>query len=507
MSLATKKIHPEYWLYLFVIVHFLAWSLAPALVRLNLPMDAMEGTTWGHQFEWGYDKNPFMNAWLTVLAVKIGGQSAIYFFSQISVALCFLALFQLGKKMLTPIQAVVSVLLLEGVQYYSFHAIDFNDNTLELGFWALTILFFYQAVTRQTLKDWILTGVFAAFSMMTKYFTVVLLLPMFLFLMHQTARESFKQINFYIGVLCYFIIIAPHFVWLFSHQFVTVDYALNRVDSPPTLWNHVFFPAQFLWQQFETMLPVLILVLVFFVGFRKRHSTQPTIHLDRFLRNPKNLTAFNKAFLLFVGLGPFLLTVLLSVFTGIKLRAGWGQPLLSMWGLLFIFWLRPQISPKKFYCFVSVIFILLALMVFGYTNALRKAAYPSSANYPGKNIALLLTNEWHKQFSTDLKYVAGSRWLAGNIAFYSKDQPTVYIDWDKTVSPWIDEKKLKHDGAIFVWDLSENNEVPIEEIKKRFPKMGNVQKMQFAWLRNKTMAPTEINVAFLPPEQSESSQK
>ena len=42
--------------------------------------------------------------------------------------------------------ALISVLLLEGIQYYNFHAIDFNDNTLELGLVGLTIYFFYQAL-------------------------------------------------------------------------------------------------------------------------------------------------------------------------------------------------------------------------------------------------------------------------------------------------------------------------------------------------------------------------
>jgi 4-amino-4-deoxy-L-arabinose transferase-like glycosyltransferase len=119
-------------LYSFIGIHILLWTLAPTLIRFTLPMDAMEGTTWGHQFEWGYDKNPFMNGWLTALAIKLGGQSGwmTYLFSQLSVAICFFAVWQLGKKILPPLHALIAVLLLEGIQYYNFHAIDFNDNTL-----------------------------------------------------------------------------------------------------------------------------------------------------------------------------------------------------------------------------------------------------------------------------------------------------------------------------------------------------------------------------------------
>src|SRR5579864_8153570 len=140
---------------LFIIFHLIVWTFAPILVRYNLPLDAIEGSLWGHQLEWGYDKNPFMNGWLTALAIKLGGDWGIYLFSQLSIALCFWAIFCLSRKMLPPLYALLSVLILESIQYYNLHAIDFNDNTLELGFWALTVLFFYQAVTRDKLRDWL----------------------------------------------------------------------------------------------------------------------------------------------------------------------------------------------------------------------------------------------------------------------------------------------------------------------------------------------------------------
>ena len=87
----------------------------------------------------------------------------IYLFSQLSVALCFYASLAIGKKIMPPLYALLGVLFLEGIQYYHLHAIDFNDNTLELGLWALTILFFYEALTKNSVKNWFLTGLFCWF--------------------------------------------------------------------------------------------------------------------------------------------------------------------------------------------------------------------------------------------------------------------------------------------------------------------------------------------------------
>ena len=486
-----KNIHAERWLVTFVFFHVAAWTLAPVLTRFTLPMDAMEGATWGRQLEWGYDKNPFMNGLLTALALKIDGHTgwAIYLFSQLAVAICFWAVWQLSKKILPPIYALLTVFLLEGMQYYNFHAIDFNDNTLELATWGLTILFFYQALQENKVRDWLLTGLCAGLGMMTKYYIVMLFLPMALLLcINPHGRAQFKKPGLYLGALTFLAVITPHVAWLFSHGFITLGYAVGRVSTPPSWYNHLFFPAQFAWQQFEVLLPALFLLLILWIG-KKPWRLEPRLAIKR----------FDREFLFLVGVGPFLLTVLLSAITGIKLRAGWGQPLLSLWGILLIAWLQPYLTPAKFYRFTAVTFGFLVLTVTAYCLALIRADEPSSANYPGKNIATTLTHAWHEKYPTPLNYVAGPRWLAGNIAFYSSDQPHVFIDWNHQLSSWIDEKKLRREGAIFVWDLSEEQKVTQEEVAKRFAKMSKPQIYRFLWLRNKDAAPVEIAVSFLPP--------
>jgi 4-amino-4-deoxy-L-arabinose transferase-like glycosyltransferase len=489
-----KTIHATRWLFTFIFFHLIAWTLAPILIRFNLPMDSIEGALWGKQLEWGYDKNPFMNGWLTALALKLDGHTgwAIYFFSQLSVAICFWAVWQLSKKILPPIYALLAVLLLEGMQYYSFHAIDFNDNTLELAIWALTTLFFYQALHTTKLRDWLLTGFFAGLGMMTKYYIVMLLLPMLLLLLiHPQGQKQFQKSGLYLGLLTFLIVITPHVFWLFSHDFVTLDYAVGRVTSPPSWYNHLFFPLQFAWQQFEVVLPSLFLLLILWIG-KKPSRLEPRITINH----------FDKTFLFLVGTGPFLLTVLVSAITGIKLRAGWGQPLLSLWGIILIAWLQPYLTSAKFYRFIAVVFGFLILTVAAYCTALTRADGPSSANYPGKKIATLLTQSWHEHYHTPLKYIAGPRWLAGNIAFYSSDRPQVFIDWNHQLSPWINEQKLRENGAIFVWDLSENKNISQDEILKRFPTMSKPHYYEFAWLRNKNTPPVKIMVSFLSPQAS-----
>lgn len=486
----VKSFQAERWLTIFIFLHVFFWTLTPSWVRYTLPMDAMEGTTWGHQLVLGYDKNPFLNGWLTRFALFLGGgyEWVIYLFSQLSIAACFWAVWELGKKFMPPIYALISVLLLESMQYYNLHAIDFNDNTLEVGLWALTILYFYQASLKNKLSDWLLTGFFAGLSMMAKYYTAMLLIPMALFLIvNPIGRQRFKSFSLYSGLLVFILIILPHTIWLFSHNFITIDYALDRVSSPPTLLNHFEFPLQFTWQQLEVLLPAILLFSILLLGKKPIQTNLPS------------LNTFDKTFLFFTGLGPLLLTLLLSAIFGMKLRAGWGQPLLSLWGIILVAWLAPCLTRERFISFIAFLTVLSTVMISVYSISLIRAKKPSSANFPGEVIAARLTAQWEQRYHKPLAYVAGPRWLAGNIAFYSKDQPTVYIDWDNNISSWIDENKVRKDGAIFVWDPTEAIQISEKEIRDRFKTLGSLEIMHFTWMRNKSMEPVEISVAFLPP--------
>ncbi|SRR5579883_1350078 len=489
----TKNFHPERWLCLFIAVHVIAWTLVPAIVRYNLPLDSIEGAVWGHQLEWGYDKNPFMNGWLTALAVYLSPQSgwAIYLFSQLSVAACFWAVWQLAKNMLSPVYALLAVMLLEGMQYYNFHAIDFNDNTLELSLWALTIYFFYQALCKPSHWSWLLTGCFAGLGVMAKYYTFALLAAMALFFfLHTPYRKQLKTFPPYLGLLIFLAIILPHVIWLFFHDFVTVHYMMQRTASEPSWKNHIAFPLQFSIEQFQVAIPMLFLSL-FLLPFTPRKHGAPS---------PK--ASFDQAFLLYMGLGPFLLTVLLSLLLGIKLRAGWGMPLLSLWGVLLLLWMRPSLTVAKVYRFITIVFLLMGALLIGYSYSFIRSSDPSSANFPGRVIAQAITQSWHTTYHVPLAYVAGPRWVGGNIAFYSKDHPAVFSEWNLAHAPWINLTEMKQKGAVFVWNISNHETLP-DNIKNQFPTLTSFTTMEFDWYRNtKHLPPIQIGIAFLPPQSS-----
>lgn len=492
MKVVGDQFKTDSWFYVFIAIHLFLWTVVPFWVRYNLPMDSIEGSLWGHQLEWGYDKNPFLNAWLTTLATYLDGHSGliIYFFSQLSVVIAFFAVYQLAKCMLTPVYAILSVMILEGIQYYNLHAIDFNDNTLELSLWALTIYFFYKALRSPSYFAWIFTGIFAALGMMAKYYTAVLLSSMALFLwVDAHHRQQLKTLAPYVGLIFFLVIITPHFIWLFFNDFITIKYVFERTASTPHWINHFVFPLQFTLEQLQALSPTLAMMflLCIFKPAKKRFTVM----------------AFDKAFLWYVGVGPFLLTLLLSFLFNWHLHGAWGMPLFSLWGIMLFSLLKPVISPVKFYRFYIGILVLMIALTCGYSYSLIDSDTPSSANYPGQEIANVITHKWQQQFNTPLAFVAGSRWVSGNVEFYSPDHPAVFIAWNKKLSPWIDINELKQKGGVFVWEVSKNEKLP-QTIRDLFPELQQPMILEFPWHRNNHhLSAIKIGIAILPPVKSQ----
>ncbi len=372
------------WFWGFAGLHVIFWTIMPALFRYTLPLDAVEGTTWGRQLAFGYDKNPFLNAWLTELAVWVGGQSgwAIYLFSQLCVVACFWAVWRLSKKMMSPVHAFVAVVLLEFMTNYNIDAIDFDDNVLQVCFWALIILFFYKAVTNQKIRHWVLVGIFAALAMLSKYFVIILFVPMALFLLtNRDARKSFVKPGLYVAIIIFCLMLLPHVIWLFHHDFMTVTYMFARASTSPTWIDHLWNPWHFGYSYVLAFLIPLIVFLLVYPG----KTISPEISM------PHKMTSFQWQFLLLMGLAPFLFVLLLSLMTGMALHLGWGQPLLSLWGVILVSATQPKITRRQFYRFVLISGFLFTLAIIAYGVSMIDAGDSSSANYPGPAVAQAMT--------------------------------------------------------------------------------------------------------------------
>ena len=450
------------WRFLVALVslHVFLWTLIPWLSRTALPLDTLEGLTWGHAWQWGYDKNPYLNAWISEI-FGYAGEWALYFASSLCVAICFWAIYQLAKKFFTPVQSVACAFLLEGIYYLTISVPQFNDNVLELALWPMAALFFYNALAEQKTRDWLLVGLVLGLSLMAKYLAVILMLPMLLFLLiNPDARVSFKRKGLYLSVIPFALLTVPHIVWLFQNDFITMTYAFDRAERAWHFTNHFKFAFKFAGEQLLALLPSVLLSLWF---IQSRNKSE-------------HLSLFKKQFLLFVCAGPFITIVLLSMVKGYALEPMWGVPLLAPLTLIIMAMWKPALTQFRFMGLFtsSLVLLLLVTTVYGISTAYSpfSSNCKATAYYPGPQIAARITQLWREHSDAPLSFVAGPRWEAGNVAFYSADRPQVYMEFNPRVSTWIDEDELREKGAVFVWQLNPgSSKGKPSDLQKRFPAM------------------------------------
>ena len=405
--IVKKNINKLY--YLFLTSHLVIWFLVPTLTNVNLPLDTIEALAWGSNLDWGFNKHPPFSAFAVEVIYQIFGNQdwAYYFLSQTFVIIAFIAIFLLAKDFFkNDSLAFLSVLMLEAIYFFNYTTPEFNVNVSQLPFWALSALYTWRCIKRDTSKDFILLGVFIGLGFLSKYIFIYLIIGIKLLFFYLLLNKKIKSYNFLIVGPIALIIIFPHLVWLVKNNFVTLSYGLQRTGSESGLINHILFPAVFLFKQFVILLPLFL--LSFFL-IKK-------IKISRFVWTEKTI------FIIFIFFIPILFVLLTSFILGANIRTMWMTPfyLLSGIVIIHIFYKQIKINDlKKFYIFFLFLFFLspLTYSAVSLTNDFKRT------DYPGKEIARLVQNRWNENFKNEIKIVIGDEWFAGNLSYHLNSRP------------------------------------------------------------------------------------
>lgn len=492
-----KKSNAYFWL--FVIIHTLIWTIGPALTRATLPHDTLEGITWGLQWQLGYNKHPFLTAWLcagvTQLFNTVGWP--VYLLAQLAVSMTFFAVWQLAKHMLPPVHALISALVLEGILFYNINSFNFTPDTLQSPLWALLTLFLYKALNTQKITHWLYTGTLAALCLCTKYQAVLLLGSAFLFcIINTVARQSFQKKGMYLGLSVFLLLITPHIIWLYQHHFITLTYAetaASEYTQKQSLLHHFIYPLRFLINNFIDVIGLFLLLWPFY-GHHKA---------------PLDINHFNRQFLIYLGLGPLVFSLILCFLSGDYFPPRWATPYFFALGILAIIYLKPTLSKTALKQFAITLILFSSLLFIG--RMLTFTLYPrpaSDAFLPNKEIALSITQLWQAQYHRPLPYIAGSNYLVALTTPYLTDKPKPYLGVTPEESAWINEQDLREKGAVFLWDEGQNftwdhnskqHSQLQETLTSRFPELKIIPSHTF--YRKSDNHPIIIGIAFLPPKE------
>ena len=322
-------------LYLFLISHLFIWTLIPSISNVNLPLDTIEALAWGSNLDWGFNKHPPFSAFAAEVFFSFFGSRdwAYYLLSQIFVIVAFIYVWKFSNEIFqNKIYTLLSLLILEGIFFYNFTTPEFNVNVSQLPFFAITVYFFWKGINSNQRSDWILFGFFSALGFLSKYLFVYFLISMFLFLLLVFNNNRKILINYVLSLMISFIILTPHFFWLFENNFITIFYGLDRSGlTEIQSLNHLINPLIFIFKQLIILTPFFIMAAVMV----------KKINLKIKIKDKKML------FLFTITLLPLMLILFTSIITGAKIRTMWMTPFYLFFGVLIFEILKNSIDLKK----------------------------------------------------------------------------------------------------------------------------------------------------------------
>ncbi len=406
---------------IFALSHLIIWTLVPSLTNNNLPLDTIEALAWGSNLDWGFNKHPPMSAFFPEVFFKIFGPQdwSYYLLSQIFVVISFYYVFKLSNEILRDTKlSLISVLLLVSIYFYNFTTPEFNVNVCQLPFWSLVVYYSWKIYNSKKISflDCVLVGLFGALGFLSKYLFVYLLISIDLLFIYLIFFKKTKKFDFkyLITLEAFIVLLIPHLIWLYNNDFISILYGLKRTGlENSNIINHINQPLIFLLKQIGILIPLFFLTWL----------------LLKKIKFKFNLKDKNLIFLIAINLLPIFLILLTSIITGSKIRTMWMTPFYLFFGVFLVYIFKSQINLKKVKSFLLGFLFLFFLspIIYSYISLTQK---DKRTDYPGKEIALKTQLIWDQDFKSEIEFVTGDEWKAGNLSYHLKSRPT----WEGTAN-------------------------------------------------------------------------
>ena len=428
-------------------LHLVIWTALPLLVCPNLQLDLLEDLALGKEWQLGYWKHPPLPWWIADALYRATGQvEAVYVLGPLAAVVCFYGVWLLAREVVGAFEALLAVLVLEGIHFYNFSVVKFAHDQMQLPFWAFTALFFHRALTRGRLFDWAIAGTFLAGAFWSKYAAFALAVTLGLFLLSdRAARRTWRTAGPYVMAAAFLVVIAPNAWWLVTHDFMPFHYVDDRAREAAHWYQYVLYPLRWTGSQLQFLAPAIALLALLYT----RAELRPRPASDA-------AAVFNRRYVTALALGPFAITTVIFAALGRLPVAMWGYPLWSFAPLAALMWLGPPGDLRRLRWFAAgFLAVFLGIPLIYAAVELGEPFVrdrPKATQFPGEVMAEIVTREWHDAFGTPLVYAGGTEFAVNNLAVYSPDRPHVVVHGDPNLSPWIDMTDLRRRGGVLVWE-------------------------------------------------------
>ena len=416
----------------------LLWALYGVIAKSGQDVhpDMAELVTWAREPALGYFKHPPFAAWLTAawFAVFPVADWSYYLLAALMPTLALALIAAIAADYLDADERVAGLALMTLVPFFGVIALKFNVNTVLIPLWAATALCFLRAFERRSALWGALAGACAAAAMLTKYWSIFLVIGLVLAaLMDRRRRDYLRTASPWITVAVGGALIAPHLVWLVTNEFPPLRYVsaahqpASLVDSARSALTYLLGSAGYV------ALPVVIALAAARIDRAAAHD----------LLWPQDAARRLAARAFFL---PLLLPVFAAIALAVEITSIWSMSAFALLPVVLLSSPRialPRPAVDRIVAF-AVAFPLVMLAASPLVAvAVHRAGLPPEQTQ-GSLVAPALDALWRAATPAPLRIVGGDNAFA--LAFYLPERPSAFPDFNTAEAIWMDEARVRRDG-------------------------------------------------------------
>ncbi len=433
---------------------------------------------WSRYLDIGYHDHPPMIAWTIWLATSLFGQTefAVRLPTIIGISIASGYLCLLTGRFFSWHCALYVALLSQVTLLLNGSALIATPDGLLLPCWAAACYHAARAMQRNTMNQWLLTGIWFGLGLLSKY-TMLLFLPSLFFAMlaDSHSRRLLAGYKPWLGLAAGFIVFTPVIIWNAQHDWTTFRHVLFQGGANESTLFTLRYIYDFLGSQAALLSPLVFLLLIACWcrgGFSKKvknHETTSRI-----------------SFLIFMSLTSFLVFFLLAFH--VRIYGNWPAPA-YLTGLILVAALcspgrvSPGVDKNRLWQFslglsALTTILLLAQLVYPVLPVKVDLDRIARETTGWKTLAQKVDTVYEQMENTQKTFIFGLRYqLASELAFYMQGQPrTVSINrWSRpnVYDFWFDDSMVKGMDGVGVF---EHRDV-ITLLPQVFERVGSVEEI------------------------------
>jgi hypothetical protein len=470
------------------------WTLYAIISRAgeDIHYDMGEVVSWSHEVFLGTPKHPPLAAWLVRawFDVMPAETWAYYLFAIVMPTIALWISWHVAGRYLSAEKRVHGIALLTLVPFYNFHALKFNANTVLIPFWAATTWWFLRSFETRRAGWAVLAGIGATAAMLGKYWSIFLLAGLGVAALSDPRRGAyFRSPAPWLTIATGAVLIAPHLVWVATHDFEPIRYAFGA------------HPTTRAWAAFDTI--YFFGGILAYVGgpmLLNVAAIRPSMAaiLDSIWPPPGKRRTLSIALT-----APIFLAALGSILLKIRIAALWtisGMTLLPVVLLSSPLVTVPRQAAVRMLALALVYPIVMAAAAPGIAIVTHRAGVPDYASHY-QLIARAVDAAWSKRTDRPLRVIGSYGPIVNGIVFYFEDPPSTLDIITPAETPWVDDDRIKREGIVIVCPVPETKCVnAMNGYAARFPNAKiedvNLARRFFGALDK----PVHYQIVTIPPE-------